>query len=116
MRGLVEFDGLLDQILIGDRLAACELCLAPAIQQVACARRSLEPRLELCRLTLDECFGLFVAGVVDDRQVKTQSFVDISNTRLCETSLGKSFRFSRADEVLEGLFKFVFARSSAAYQ
>jgi hypothetical protein len=64
---LVEFDVLCDQGSVRYSPASAQLFLAPAIQEVACARRTREILLDLRRFGFNECLGFLVACVTDDR-------------------------------------------------
>src|SRR5215813_666916 len=71
--GLVERDRLKDQVAVRDRATCSNLRFAPPVEQITSSRCTLETRLDVRGFPLDEPLGLFVACVVDHREVEMQS-------------------------------------------
>jgi hypothetical protein len=98
---LIEPDGLLDQIAVRDPSTTSDLRLTPAVEQVARTRGALEPGLDPGGLPLDEIFRLFVARVVNDGEIETETRVDITRTFFQEPALDQVPEFTCSDEVFE---------------
>ena len=87
---LVQGDRLPHEVPVGDLPATAQLLLAPAVQPVPGSRLALEAGLDLRGLSLDEGLGLRVARVVDDRQVKAQAAVEVSQRPSWASACGRA--------------------------
>src|SRR5262245_48647888 len=84
---LVQRNVLTHQVAIGDASVFRQLLFPPTIEPVTHARLFRETGRYLLRLGMDEGLCLFVARIIDNRQIEGKPNFEILYTRLFEASL-----------------------------